>query len=435
MARAGVVGELAMAVAAVTRELYLAAPVGDAVYVHGPGYARHTGDDLVETVRHEALHFAADGERHYFARRLYRRRSADNGATWGAPEELASDRPQQSAGSRTFGYGTWLHPTRELLIERFVTTHADPAQPMFRIGNVMQRHYRAHYRLSTDGGRTWTAAQPVVDERPGYDERHWAPGVTVGEMGAVIDGQPVALPDGTLVFGFTRLHAAAPAADRSPRAQEHYATVIYAQARPDAAGTRLAWTFGAPIAVPFPTACGGCCEAATLALGGSRVVCTMRCQGDAALGIESSRQLCVSDDGGLTWSAPEPLRYDDGAPAWTPASVHQFFTSSLTGKSYVIANLLDRPSFDQTPRYPLCVAEFDCATCRVRRATVRVIQALPPGAPAERRYTNWGQYEDRRTGELVLLLPEQPKLMDFSAMTHAADYTADCLRYRVRLQG
>jgi hypothetical protein len=141
----------------------------------------------------------------------------------------------------------------------------------------------------------------------------------------------------------------------------------------------------------------------------------------------------MSRDGGLTWSAPEPLRYDDGTTVWTPASYSQFVESSKTGRTYWLANILSEPVHGQMPRYPLTIAEFDTEHCCILRNTVRTIQDLPDGAPLQRRYTNWGSYEERGTGDFVLTLPEQPKHMDFTAMTRPEDFTADCIRYRIQI--
>jgi len=44
-----------------------------------------------------------------------------------------------------------------------------------------------------------------------------------------------------------------------------------------------------------------------------------------------------------------------------------------------------------------------------------------------RRYTNFGLYEDRITNEIVLILPEMPKI-DWQ------DLTSDCYRYRIRIE-
>ena len=146
--------------------------------------------------------------------------------------------------------------------------------------------------------------------------------------------------------------------------------------------------------MPFPVAAGGCCEPCATHLTGDRILNTMRCQGDERLGIYSSRQATISEDGGMTWSKPFALSYDDGKPVWTPASVHKFFTSSKNGRTYALGNFLDRPVHGQVPRYPLCIAEryhkgVPCSQ-DAHRDTGFAAQ------PVDRRYTSWGQYEARQ---------------------------------------
>lgn len=224
----------------VERELYLPAPEGDAVYVHGPGYAADDGVTLLETVRHEALHFKPDGGRHYYSRRIYRRRSDDNGRTWRETGDLFCGNPERLAGRHVYPGAILRFPGTGILAAYEVEYELDPAQPMFGIGNRMSR-------------------------------------------------------------------------------------------------------------------------------------------------------------------------------------------------TYVLGNFLAKPVHGQVPRYPLCIAELDTDRAVVRRATVRVIQDLPAGAPTDRRYTNWGQYEERGSRDLVLLLPEQPKHMNYEEMRRPEDFTADCIRIRVRL--
>ena len=69
----------------------------------------------------------------------------------------------------------------------------------------------------------------------------------------------------------------------------------------------------------------------------------------------------------------------------------------------------------------------------VVRDSVTVIQDLPPGAIAGdeerelgRRYTNFSQYIDRSSGEIVLFLAEMPK-------HNSDDFTSDCIYYRIRM--
>ena len=418
----------------VGRETHLPGPVGEAVYVYSPTYASVTGTALLETVRHEAFYERPDTGRHYYSSWICRRRSEDNGRTWTDEPGGMRVTPADLTGGKSFPFGMVLHPQRDVLIDFESRYEMDLGQPMFGTGNRIGRTYRLFYRISRDQGRTWTAPAQAIDSRPGFDAVRWAPGVEFGRIGGVGDGQRIFLPDGTMVMGFTAVHPEAPADDVSERSKEHYSTTFYAQARlaPDA--SRLDWRFGEMIVVPFPQAAGGCCEAALAWLGGTRFYSTMRCQGDERCGIYSSRQGTVSDDAGMTWSRPRPLSYEDGAPVWTPASVHQFFRSSKNGKTYVLANILSRPVYGQVPRYPLCIAEFDTERVCVLRGTVQVIQDLPPGAPVDRRYTNWGMYEERGTGDLIMLLPEMPRDKNYEDMK-PEDFGADCIRYRIGLPG
>ena len=157
----------------------------------------------------------------------------------------------------------------------------------------------------------------------------------------------------------------------------------------------------------------------------------MRTQGSRHAGLYSGRTVCVSCDQGMTWSEPELMRYDDGTVVHNPAAFSNFFTSSVTKKTYWMSNILNEPVYGQTPRYPLHIAEFDTNRMCIIKKSIQVIQDLPEGAPVERRYTNWTQYEDRVTGELVIHLPELPKYKNFYEMDSNNDMQADCLEYRL----
>ena len=93
---------------------------------------------------------------------------------------------------------------------------------------------------------------------------------------------------------------------------------------------------------------------------------------------------------------------------------------------YWFANILDHPVTDQSPRYPLAMAEMDTDRFCLIRDSVTVIQDFPEGAPANLSYTNFGHYVDRVTGEFVLTPAEMPK---FSTR----DFRADTVRYRIKV--
>lgn len=402
-------------------ELFISAREGMAVYAQNPSYADVEGIELLVSVKDEGMLVDPKVGKVYYHDRIYRRRSNDNGTSWEDGPNLTEEDPRDLTGEHRNVAMHALDPNRNVLISFHSSYDIDPDEPMFRAGNLRQRTYRMHYQLSRDGGRTWSRPSQVIDCRPGYDEIHWAPDLKYRERGAMADMLAYTwLGDGSLVFGMTVMGSSIEG-------------VIYARARWNGEGSDLEFTFGDLISVGPEVARGGCCEPAVTGLGGERLFNAMRCQGDEASGLYSTRQCTTSSDGGMTWSAPEPLEYEDGDKVWNPASFSQFVTSSKTGKTYWFANILPGPVHGQTPRYPLTVAEFDAKQCCILRDTVQVIHDLPEGAPEERRYTNWGVYEERGTGDFVMTLPEQPKFMNYTEMTKAEEFTADCIRIRIKI--
>lgn len=415
------------------RAVHLAAAPGDSLYVL-PGYAARAGGILLEEIRAESVHFSPTAGRHYFTRQMIRRRSEDNGRSWRVREEwTAPPGGMREPGEHRHPLGSFLLPGPDVVVERCTAYTYRPDEPQFGLGNTIARTYRTLLRYSRDAGQTWSDWRQAIDARPGHDARHWAPGVEMGVRGGVGDGQIVLEDDHTVLMGFTIREPQSPPEDISERARELYSNVVCARGVWDGARGELTWTFGETIAVPFPEACGGCCEPALVRMTGGRWMMTMRCQGDAALKIPARRMAAISEDGGRSWGRPFALKYDDGTPVWMPASFHRFFVSSRTGRTYLIGNFLPGPVPGQTPRYPLALAEFDPARGEVIRATLRVIQDRPADAPEDRRYTNFGEYEDRETGELVLLLPEHPRHKNYAQMTEPSDYTGDNLMYRITL--
>lgn len=418
----------------VERELYIAAPDGIAVYAQNPSYTSVEGQALIEAIKHEAMHIDPDRRERFYHPRIFRRRSEDGGRTWVVEPDLTRESPSHLDGQQRHVPMHILDPNRNVLICLHATYEVDTREGMFERGNRMQRTYRTYYELSHDGGRSWSDPKQVIDSRDAYDAVRWGPGLSYGQSGGAADMLAWAfLDDGTLVFGLTVGNASAEEKGSHGGEKRGRWAVVYVQARWDDEAADLRFIFGNLILVDPGQSRIGCCEPALAWLGGRRLFNAMRCQGDEASGLYATRFSTVSEDGGLTWSKPEPLRYDDGSVVWTPASFSQFLRSSRKSKTYWLANILSGPVHGQTPRYPLTIAEFDTGRCCILKNTVQVIQNLPEGAPKERRYTNWGSYEERGTGDIILTLPEQPKYMDFSTMARPEDFTADCLRYRVQL--
>jgi hypothetical protein len=310
----------------------------------------------------------------------------------------------------------WLEPRSG----RLIGLHSTP-----EFSNDFQKSYaRFFYTVSENGGLTWDRARQIVHSGAGCNPRQWMPNFDRENHAAGFDQpHPVTLDDGTLVFGFTV---------QTPR----YVTRFF-RGRWDQGSRAMNWEASSSISVPPEESSTGPCEPDLVSLGKNRLFATMRTQGIPKKKVPTTRQCALSEDGGRTWSRPEPLKYDDGTPVWVPAAISAFERDPASGRVFWFANIQPNPVYGQIPRYPLTMAEFDTRRLCILKDSVTVIQDLPPGAPKAgdprkgelgRRYSNFGHYVDRKTGQFVLLVAEEPRVT-------WDDYWSDTIRFRIKLKG
>lgn len=408
----------------VTKELYIEAEPHVAVYAQHQTYVGREGTELIEAVRHEARGNVPGLGMRYYAPMIYQRRSLDNGRAWIREGEPWIQTPATLIGSnRQFTPQYYYDQDHAIAVSMFLTYDIRPSQAgrreRFSDEGLEGDTHRMMFCLSRDGGRHWDAPRQIIHNGAGYDAVHWGPGLWFGKNGGGGDlVRMQKMKDGTIIGGMTV---------NLQDGKRYQCLLVHARWKPDLSG--LDWEFSDYIGMTPAQSSQGCCEPMPALLDDGRIFLSLRCCGDRETKkFPSLKYWVISDNNGWTFSKPQPLTYEDGKPVWSPSSFAGIIRSSRNQRYYWIGNILPQPTYSAYPRYPLCIAELIPKQGVLIRSSVTVIDTKPPECREERRrYTNFGFYEERGTGDIILTLPEQPR-------TDWADFTADCYRYRVAVQ-
>ena len=112
----------------------------------------------------------------------------------------------------------------------------------------------------------------------------------------------------------------------------------------------------------------------------------------------------VSTDGGLTLSPVQEWKYDDGTSFYSPSSVHRFIRLQGNGKLYWIGNISPTAPSDNSPRYPLIIAEVDEDKVALKKNTVTKIIDKQPGELSSVQYSNFSVLENPETHQIELFM-------------------------------
>jgi len=366
-------------------------------------------------------------------------RSRDNGASWSLVDEI----PMNAAGPNGLFAEVMLGPLyRDPDNGRIIRFQQ---QWLFTVPSEQRRTYeelartrldnscQVFYQISSDAGETWGPMQQLMEQGSGFDERHWAQHITFRQGSAVLGAPPpfTKRVDGAMVF---------PCAIRTPDDQERFGSIQAGRFLGRWTGDADDITWGSGGRVP-----GGGCEQAVAMLKDGRMLNIMRLQGqvDPYPFDLWLRPYALSEDGGETWCEPRPLEFDDGTGLTSPRSWSVLIRSEKNGRLYWIANILPGLGTDASvdiqqqfpmradPRYPLAIVEVDEENLRLKRDTLTIIQDREPQMPRWVRFSNYHVYDDRETGELVLLV-----LTSYCELQEGQDDLPwPSYRYRIRVDG
>jgi hypothetical protein len=237
-------------------------------------------------------------------------------------------------------------------------------------------------------------------------------------------------PDGTIVVPFHNTVYY----DEGPRNHEYCSNCLLGRWRED--GTGLDWQSGDYVTLPITRSVDGADEPGVCMLPDGRLFMLIRARTfpDSPVEIPSARHYAVSDDGGMTWSEVEMLRYEDRGAVYSPACFGRVFVSSKNGRFYMITNILDKPSYGCDPRTKLQIAEIDMGSLRVKRDSVTIIEQWHEGQQEQIRFSNFLWYEDRETGNPMLYMAPSPgPVVGDTPRSADVNVPPHCYRYEICL--
>jgi len=121
-------------------------------------------------------------------------------------------------------------------------------------------------------------------------------------------------------------------------------------------------------------------------------------------GTPSFKWYAWSDDGGKTFTDPEPWHFDDGEVIYSGATISNLVRSSKNGKLYWFGNIAPHTAYGNWPRYPLHMVQVDEQTGAAMKDTLTVIDTRRPGETELVQLSNFNILEDRETGCFELTL-------------------------------
>ncbi len=329
------------------------------------------------------------------------RMSRDNGRTWKVVEAWPQYIPIEGKRRlQRFAPNFVVNPTTGSVLRVYITNEDIEGLLPWAKGAPNETTRRLFSQRSADGGLTWSKPQQVIMRGSEFDERQWAPGIRYGESGGAVEGvEPMICPDGRFLLPFY-----SPMDKVTPTCSG----ALIGRWRDDDGG--VDWDLSGYATLSTKVSTGGATEPSLAFLPDGRLYMLARARVNARMKSPSCRYYFVSDDGGKTWSAAEPLRFADGGLVYSPACLGHVFRASKNGKYYVLTNILDKPSHDCDPRTVLQIAELDPKTLRIVRDSVTIIEqrSAKQGQPDTIRFSNWRRYEDRETGNIVLLMTACP---------------------------
>jgi len=278
------------------------------------------------------------------------------------------------------------------------------------------------YQYSKDGGNTFTEFSQIIESGREFDEKHYMRDVWYGRNSASIGNIPIKLSANEILLPLYYFPLDRNGRLYNPIGAYTYTNVVFLHGF--WRNKYIEWISSDPITIDPYKSTRGLSEPAVIELDNGILFTVMRGSNDKMPSLPGYKWISVSEDGGWSWSKPEPFKYDDGEKILSPASYSALIKHS-SGKVYWIGNISKTNPVGNSPRYPLVIGEIDQDKMALKRSTITIIDTKRRGESKYLQLSNFNVYEDRKTREIVVTLARLfPQ--------NREDWTAPCYMYRIK---
>jgi len=260
-------------------------------------------------------------------------------------------------------------------------------------------------RVSQDCGKTWLFEERIIqsDDDETYSPEHPIKSIWVGKNAVHFANEPFFCSSEKLIVPVqtTRLNPDGTLYCPPGALSFHELMILIGSWRTDG---RLDWQASEKVILEADVSTRGLAEGAVAEMPDGRFLMVMRGSNDGNPKLPSRKWYCVSDDGCHTWSPVQPWGYDDGELFYSPAAWSTIVKHS-NGRYYWFGNICSENPVGNNPRYPVVAGIIDPERLLLIRDSVTVIDTRTKDDPREIYLSNFGVYEERPSGDMVMRMP------------------------------
>lgn len=266
--------------------------------------------------------------------------------------------------------------------------------------------YKIWYRTSRDGGKTYSALKPLIQQGDEFNDMHPIEGVWVGKNGFVFGGRLQLASNGEIIAPAYRWPL-----DESKNRLNPHGAYTYMESgaligKRTEDGSDVLWDCGQFIRPEPHESTRGSDESAIVELDApGHFIMVARGSNQNKPEFPGRKWFAMSKDYCRTWSKPVPWTDTRGEPFFSPAAQSSIIRSRKNNRLYWIGNLTPENPDGNHPRFPLVIGEIDPASALLKRETLVTIDSRNEEFDTDKmQLSNFRTVEDPRTGNLLITL-------------------------------